>query len=68
MQETLTQIIVAVCVVIALWMGIRRFRRKKRSRCNCGCGGNAPALPCDDTSACEGCSLSSVCHSAKKHG
>lgn len=58
LQDILTWIIVGVCIVIAVTMGVRRFRGKGKS-CGCGATGSDACEPSAD--ACAGCAIAELC-------
>ncbi len=69
MQEIITQVIVAVCVLVSLSMVYRRFWGKNSTKsCNCGCDGENPdeICSCREPSICDNCALYDSCLSARK--
>jgi len=69
LQDILTWIIIAVCVVIAITMLVRRFRGKGKS-CGCGCGGSGSSKTDDSCrpseDGCTGCAIADLCNSPEK--
>lgn len=66
MQEIITKIIIAVCVVVAAYMFYKRLKGGRSKDCSCGCTADDGVKPHGNDAAscdtiCGGCSLYDAC-------